>query len=50
MRSALLKQNKIQEAEINIQDLARFEKFALINALNPLEQTHIYPIQLIINP
>ena len=50
MRSALLKQNKIQEAEINIHDLARFEKFALINALNPLEQTHIYPIQLIINP
>ncbi|MBK9272256.1 MAG: aminotransferase class IV [Saprospiraceae bacterium] len=47
MRAVLLQQKKIQEIEIRLQDLTRFEKFALINAMNPLEQTHIYPIQLI---
>jgi len=50
MRSALLKQKKIEETEISIQDLSHFEKFALINALNPIEQTHIYPIHLITSP
>jgi len=50
MRAVLLKEKKIQEVKISIQDLSRFKKFALINAMNPIEQTHNYPIHLITNP
>lgn len=48
-RQYLLDQEQIQEIPIGITDLQSFSHFALINALNPLEESKRYPIHLIQN-
>lgn len=48
-RQHLLKEKKIQQAEITLQNIRGFSHFQLINALNDFDDMFIYPIERIIN-
>lgn len=48
-RQQLLKQKKIKEAEITMQNIKQFSHFQLINAMNDFDDMFIYPIDRIIN-
>ncbi|MGH1520141.1 aminotransferase class IV [Chryseobacterium sp. JK1] len=48
-RQHLLKQKKIKEAEITLQNIKQFTHFQIINALNDFDDMFIYPIDRIIN-
>ncbi|WP_294285326.1 aminotransferase class IV [uncultured Chryseobacterium sp.] len=48
-RQNLLKNKKIKEAEITLQNLKEFSHFQMINALNDFDENFIYPIGRIIN-
>ncbi|BAP29707.1 IlvE protein [Chryseobacterium sp. StRB126] len=48
-RQHLLKQKKIKEAEITLQNIKQFSHFQLINALNDFDDMFIYPIDRIKN-
>ncbi|AYZ14265.1 aminodeoxychorismate lyase [Chryseobacterium arthrosphaerae] len=48
-RQHLLKQKKIKETEITLQNIKQFSHFQLINALNDFDNMFIYPIDRIIN-
>ncbi|MBV8326015.1 aminotransferase class IV [Chryseobacterium sp.] len=48
-RQHLLKQKKIKEAEITLQNIKQFTHFQLINALNDFDDMFIYPVDRIIN-
>lgn len=48
-RQHLLKQKKIKEAEITLQNIKQFSHFQLINALNDFDDMFIYPIDRIMN-
>ena len=48
-RQNLLKQKKIKETEVTLQNLKQFSHFQLINALNDFDDMFIYPIDRIIN-
>ena len=48
-RQNLLKQKKIKEMEVTLQNLKQFSHFQLINALNDFDDMFIYPIDRIIN-
>ncbi|MDG4654741.1 aminotransferase class IV [Chryseobacterium arthrosphaerae] len=48
-RQHLLKQKKIKETEITLQNIKQFSHFQLINALNDFDDMFIYPIDRIIN-
>jgi 4-amino-4-deoxychorismate lyase len=48
-RQHLLKQKKIKEAEITLQNIKQFSHFQLINALNDFDDMFVYPIDRIIN-
>lgn len=48
-RQYLLDEKRIQEVQIGINDLASYTHFALINALNPLEDARRYSLDLILN-
>ncbi|KMQ69660.1 aminodeoxychorismate lyase [Chryseobacterium sp. FH2] len=48
-RQHLLKQKKIKETEITLQNIKQFSHFQLINAMNDFDDMFIYPIDRIIN-
>lgn len=48
-RQHLLKQKKIKEAEITLQNIKQFTHFQIINALNDFDDMFIYPIDRIMN-
>jgi 4-amino-4-deoxychorismate lyase len=48
-RQQLLKQKKIKEAEITMQNIKDFSHFQLINAMNDFDDMFIYPIDRIMN-
>ncbi|MFS4472678.1 aminotransferase class IV [Chryseobacterium sp. T20] len=48
-RQHLLKQKKIKETEITLQNIKQFTHFQIINALNDFDDMFIYPIDRIIN-
>lgn len=48
-RQHLLKQKKIKETEITLQNIKQFSHFQLINALNDFDDMFIYPIDRIMN-
>lgn len=48
-RQHLLKQKKIKETEITLQNIKQFTHFLIINALNDFDDMFIYPIDRIIN-
>lgn len=48
-RQHLLKQKKIKEAEITLQNIKQFTHFQIINALNDFDDMFIYPIDRIKN-
>jgi len=48
-RQNLLKQKKIKETEITLQNIKQFSHFQLINALNDFDDMFVYPIDRIIN-
>lgn len=48
-RQHLLKEKKIKEAEITLQNIREFSHFQLINALNDFDDMFIYPIERIVN-
>ncbi|MDR4955260.1 aminotransferase class IV [Chryseobacterium sp. ES2] len=48
-RQYLLKQKKIKEMEITLQNIKQFTHFQIINALNDFDDMFIYPIDRIIN-
>lgn len=48
-RQHLLKQKKIKETEINIQNIKQFSHFQIINAMNDFNKNFIYPLDKIIN-
>lgn len=48
-RQHLLKQKKIKETEINIQNIKQFSHFQIINAMNDFNENFIYPLDKIIN-
>lgn len=48
-RQHLLKNKKIKEMEITLQNLKEFSHFQMINALNNFDENFIYPIDRIIN-
>lgn len=48
-RQFLLKNKKIKEMEITLQNLKDFSHFQLINALNDFDDMFIYPIEKIVN-
>ena len=48
-RQHLLKQKKIKEAEITLQNIKQFSHFQIINALNDFDDMFIYPIDRITN-
>ncbi len=48
-RQHLLKQKKIKETEINLQNIRQFSHFQIINAMNDFNENFIYPIDKIIN-
>ena len=49
MRQHLLKENKITETEITLQNIREFSHFQLINSMNDFDDMFIYPIERIIN-
>ena len=49
MRQHLLKEKKIKEAEITLQNIREFSHFQLINAMNDFDDMFIYPIERIVN-
>ncbi len=49
MRQHLLKEKKIKEAEITLQNVAEYSHFQIINALNDFDDMFIYPIDKIRN-
>lgn len=48
-RQHLLKNKKIKEAEITLQNIKQFSHFQIINALNDFDDMFIYPIDRIMN-
>lgn len=46
-RQFLLKNNKIKEIEIGLDNISQFSHFKLINAMNDLENSYTYPIEKI---
>lgn len=46
-RQFLLKNNKIKEIEISLENISQFTHFKLINAMNDLENSYTYPIEKI---
>ncbi len=48
-RTHLLKNKKIKEAEITLQNITEFSHFQLINAMNDFDDMFIYPISKITN-
>ena len=48
-RQHLLKQKKVKETEITLQNIKDFSHFQLINALNDFNENFIYPIGRIVN-
>ncbi len=48
-RQHLLKQKKVKEAEITLQNLKSFSHFQIINAMNGFNENFIYPMEKIIN-
>lgn len=46
-RQFLLKNNKIKEIEISLENIPQFTHFKLINAMNDLENSYTYPIEKI---
>lgn len=46
-RKFLLKNNKIKEIEIGLDNISQFTHFKLINAMNDLENSYTYPIEKI---
>ena len=48
-RQHLLKNKKIKEADINLQNLRNFSHFQMINALNDFDDMFVYPISKIRN-
>lgn len=48
-RQNLLKQKKIKETEITLQNIKQFSHFQLINSLNDFDDMFVYPIDRIIN-
>ena len=49
MRQHLLKEKKIKEAEITLQNIREFTHFQLINSMNDFDDMFIYPIERIVN-
>jgi 4-amino-4-deoxychorismate lyase len=49
MRQHLLKEKKIKEAEITLQNIKEFTHFQLINSMNDFDDMFIYPIERIVN-
>ena len=49
MRQNLLKNKKIKETEITLQNIKEFSYFQIINAMNDFDETFIYPIEKIDN-
>ena len=49
MRQHLLKEKKIKEAEITLQNIREFSHFQLINSMNDFDDMFIYPIERIVN-
>lgn len=48
-RQHLLKTNRIQEAEITLQNIREYSHFQIINSLNDFDDMFIYPIEKIVN-
>ncbi|WP_419869437.1 aminotransferase class IV [Chryseobacterium sp. CT-SW4] len=48
-RQHLLKQKKVKELEITLQNIKEFSHFQIINALNDFDDMFTYPIQRIVN-
>ena len=48
-RQYLLKQKKIKEIEITLENISEFSHFQLINAMNTMDNDFVYPIDKIIN-
>lgn len=48
-RQFLLKNKKIKETEITLQNIKEFSHFQIINALNDFDDMFIYPIEKIVN-
>ena len=48
-RTHLLKNKKIKEAEITLQNITEYSHFQLINAMNDFDDMFIYPISKITN-
>ncbi|WP_332022763.1 aminotransferase class IV, partial [Kaistella sp.] len=48
-RQYLLKNKKIKEAEITLQNIAEYSHFQIINAMNDFDDMFIYPIARITN-
>lgn len=48
-RQHLLKQKKIKETEITLQNIRQFSHFQLINAMNDFDDMFVYPIDKITN-
>lgn len=48
-RQYLLKNKKIKEAEITLQNLKEFSHFQIINALNDFDDMFVYPLYKILN-
>lgn len=48
-RQHLLKNKKIKEAEITLQNISEFSHFQLINSMNDFDDMFIYPISRIVN-
>ncbi|WP_277110305.1 aminotransferase class IV [Chryseobacterium taklimakanense] len=48
-RQYLLKNKKIKEAEITLQNLEEFSHFQIINALNDFDDMFVYPLHKIVN-
>jgi 4-amino-4-deoxychorismate lyase len=48
-RQHLLKNKKIKETEITLQNIKQFTHFQIINALNDFDDMFIYPIDRIVN-
>jgi 4-amino-4-deoxychorismate lyase len=49
MRQHLLKSKKIKEHSITLQNISEFSHFKIINAMNEIEESFIYPIEKINN-
>lgn len=48
-RQHLLKNKKIKEAEITLQNISKYSHFQIINAMNDFDEMFIYPISKIKN-